>query len=108
MASPPAESPPRGKAATSQTPVEHSGQERSSAGSSAGPSVTTSDTALATTSAGASSAEGSTQATDAAAPPRGAEGYGSAAADGDAPKKLTRREMAVRARARKLEAIRVE
>ncbi|XP_078539591.1 uncharacterized protein LOC144824350 [Lissotriton helveticus] len=66
--------------------------------------ITTSDAAQMTTSAGASSVEGSTL--DAAAPTGGAGGEDSAAADSVAtPKKLTRKEMAVRARAHKLEAI---
>ncbi|XP_078503323.1 uncharacterized protein LOC144762046 [Lissotriton helveticus] len=102
--------PPRGKKTTTEMPAEQGGQDWSSAGSSAGPSViTTSDAAPPTTSAGTSSAEASTPGTDAAVPqvpPGGAAVRdGSAAADGDAPQKLSRKEMAVRARARKLEAI---
>ncbi|XP_078541775.1 uncharacterized protein LOC144827271 [Lissotriton helveticus] len=99
--------PPRGKRTEVAVvaPAEQEGQDRSAEGSSAGPSGTPS--AQPTTSAGAST-EVVTPGADAVAPvPAGtaAVGVASEVVGSDNPFKLSRKEFAIRARQRKLEAI---
>ncbi|XP_078539309.1 uncharacterized protein LOC144824092 isoform X2 [Lissotriton helveticus] len=100
--------PPRGKGTQEEVAVpaekgqDQEGQDRSGEGSSAGPSRTS---AQPSTGAGAS-AEVGTPGAEAVQQPAGtAVGDAAGVAGSDAPSKLTRKELARRARQRKLEAI---